>query len=426
MQDIVQDALDNAEQEARDMDVELDDDEFGDPRIVIVGCGGAGNNTINRLYNIGVDGADTVAINTDKQHLKMIEADTKILVGKSLTNGLGAGGDPSMGERATEMAQGTIKEVLGDADLVFVTAGMGGGTGTGAAPVVSEIAKEQGAIVVGMVSTPFNVERARTVKAEEGLEKLREQADSIIVLDNNRLLDYVPNLPIGKAFSVMDQIIAETVKGISETITQPSLINLDYADMSTIMNQGGVAVMLVGETQDKNKTDEVVKDAMNHPLLDVDYRGASGGLVHITGGPDLTLKEAEGIADNITERLEASANVIWGARIQEDYKGKVRVMAIMTGVQSAQVLGPTTQKQADKSRASIEGLDEADFDASNNVEEIGAAGNGGSAGSSSRSGSGSGSGSRSRSRSSSNAGFGAQSDGGREEVERQNGVDVIR
>jgi cell division protein FtsZ len=227
---------------------------------------------------------------------------------------------------------------------------MGGGTGTGAAPVVSNIAKEQGAIVVGMVSTPFNVERARTVKAEEGLERLRDEADSIIVLDNNRLLDYVPNLPIGKAFSVMDQIIAETVKGISETITQPSLINLDYADMSTIMNQGGVAVMLVGETQDSNKTDEVVNDAMNHPLLDVDYRGATGGLVHITGGPDLTLKEAEGIADSITERLEASANVIWGARIQEEYKGKVRVMAIMTGVQSAQVLGSGTQQQANESR----------------------------------------------------------------------------
>jgi cell division protein FtsZ len=369
MQDIVQDALDNAEAEQRSMEESVDGDDFGDPRIVIVGAGGAGNNTINRLYNIGVDGAETVAINTDKQHLKMIEADTKILVGKSLTQGLGAGGDPSMGERATEMAQGTIKEVLGDADLVFVTAGMGGGTGTGAAPVVSKIAKEQGAIVVGMVSTPFNVERARTVKAEEGLEELRNEADSIIVLDNNRLLDYVPNLPIGKAFSVMDQIIAETVKGISETITQPSLINLDYADMSTIMDQGGVAVMLVGETQDKNKTQEVVNDAMNHPLLDVDYRGASGGLVHITGGPDLTLKEAEGIADSITERLDASANVIWGARIQEEYKGKVRVMAIMTGVQSAQVLGPSTQKQADKSRASIEGdLSEADFDARANAE----------------------------------------------------------
>jgi cell division protein FtsZ len=300
-----------------------------------------------------------------------------------------------MGERATEMAQGTIKEVLGEADLVFVTAGMGGGTGTGAAPVVSKIAKEQGAIVVGMVSTPFNVERARTVKAEEGLEKLRNEADSIIVLDNNRLLDYVPNLPIGKAFSVMDQIIAETVKGISETITQPSLINLDYADMSTIMNQGGVAVMLVGETQDKNKTTEVVNDAMNHPLLDVDYRGASGGLVHITGGPDLTLKEAEGIADNITERLEASANVIWGARIHDDYKGKVRVMAIMTGVQSAQVLGPSTQKQADRSRESIEGASEFDNDAKANAQSAGSGG--------------------------------SWSDGGQEEVkENDNGLDVIR
>ena len=396
MQDIVNSALENAEAEQRDMDADLgDDDEFGDPRIVIVGAGGAGNNTVNRLYNIGVDGAETIAINTDKQHLKMIEADTKILVGKSLTNGLGAGGDPSMGERATEMAQGTIKEVLGEADLVFVTAGMGGGTGTGAAPVISKIAKEQGSIVVGMVSTPFNVERARTVKAEEGLEKLRNEADSIIVLDNNRLLDYVPNLPIGKAFSVMDQIIAETVKGISETITQPSLINLDYADMTSIMNQGGVAVMLVGETQDKNKTKEVVSDAMNHPLLDVDYRGASGGLVHITGGPDLTLKEAEGIAQNITERLEASANVIWGARIEDEYKGKVRVMAIMTGVQSAQILGPTTQKQADASRQAIEGVDD---------EEFSSAPSEGSSG-----------------------GFGVgETDGGRSEVEQNNGIDVVR
>jgi len=362
MQDIVNEALQRDEEEQKQM---ADAEGFGDPRIVIVGAGGAGNNTVNRLYNIGVDGAETIAINTDRQHLQMIEADTKILVGKSLTSGLGAGGDPNIGERATEMAQGTLKDVLDDADLVFVTAGMGGGTGTGAAPVISKIAKDQGAIVVGMVSTPFNVERARTVKAEEGLERLREEADSIIVLDNNRLLDYVPNLPIGKAFSVMDQIIAETVKGISETITQPSLINLDYADMMSIMNQGGVAVMLVGETQDKNKTEEVVKDAMNHPLLDVDYRGASGGLVHITGGPDLTLQESEGIAQSITDRLDASANVIWGARIQDEYKGKVRVMAIMTGVQSAQVLGPTAQKQADKSRQAIDG---ETFDAADNVQ----------------------------------------------------------
>ena len=389
MQDIVREAMERDEQERATTAPTAEAEEFGTPRIVIVGAGGAGNNTINRLYNIGVDGADVVAINTDKQHLKMIEADTKILVGKSLTQGLGAGGDPHMGARATEMAQGTIKEVLGEADLVFVTAGMGGGTGTGSAPIIAKIAKEQGAIVVGMVSTPFDVERARTVKAEEGLDNLRNEADSIIVLDNNRLLDYVPNLPIGKAFSVMDQIIAETVKGISETITQPSLINLDYADMSTIMNQGGVAVMLVGETSDKNKTQDVVNDAMNHPLLDVDYRGATGGLVHITGGPDLTLKEAEGIANNITERLEPSANVIWGARIQDEYKGKVRVMAIMTGVQSAQVLGPSTQRQADAARGMVDtGFTPAYADG--------------------------------------DTGGDWQSDGGREDLERKHGLDVIR
>jgi cell division protein FtsZ len=393
MQDLVNEALERSEQESRDAD---DADLTGDPRIVIIGCGGAGNNTVNRLYNIGVDGADTVAINTDKQHLEMIEADTKILVGKSLTNGLGAGGDPSMGERATEMAQGTIKDVLSGADLVFVTAGLGGGTGTGAAPVVSSIAKEEGAIVVGMVSTPFNVERARTVRAEEGLERLRNEADSIIVLDNNRLLDYVPNLPIGKAFSVLDQIIAETVKGISETITQPSLINLDYADMTAIMDSGGVAVMLVGETQDKNKTEEVVKDAMNHPLLDVDYRGASGGLVHITGGPDLTLQEAEGIASNITERLEARANVIWGARIQDSYKGKVRVMAIMTGVQSPQVLGASTEEQVMKSKQSMQDV-EGGFDSTDRA--------GDSFGDATDTGT---------------------TDGGNPELEQENGLDVIR
>ena len=396
MQDIVQDALENAEREEQARsEADTDIDEFGDPRIVVVGCGGAGNNTVNRLYNMGIEGAETVAVNTDKQHLQMIEADSRVLVGKSLTGGLGAGGDPEMGERATEMARGTVKDVLEDGDLVFVTAGMGGGTGTGAAPVVAKIAKEEGAIVVGMVSTPFTVERARTVRAEEGLESLRSEADSIIVLDNNRLLDYVPNLPIGKAFSVMDQIIAETVKGISETITQPSLINLDYADMTAIMNQGGVAVMLVGETQDKNKTEEVVNDAMNHPLLDVDYGGASGGLVHITGGPDLTLKEAEGIAQDITGRLEADANVIWGARIREEYKGKVRVMAIMTGVQSAQILGPDVQHQADQSRQALQHTAEG--------YSFGDA----SAGNAHRSSN-------------------AQSDGGRPESERNHGLDVVR
>jgi cell division protein FtsZ len=337
---------DNARNQTGSEDTESS--EFGEPRIVIFGCGGAGNNTVNRLHDVGVDGATTIALNTDRQHLEMIEADQKILVGKDSTQGLGAGGDPQTGERVTKRAQGTVREALGDADLVFITAGMGGGTGTGASPVVAEVAKDVGAIVVGMVSLPFDVEQARLEKAEKGIETLSNEADSIIVLDNERLLEYVPNLPVGKAFSVMDQIISQTVKGISETITQPSLINLDYADMSAVMNDGGVAAMLVGESQDENKR-QVVKDALSHPLLDVDYRGASGGLVHITGGPDLTLNDANVIADDITSKLDDSANIILGARIKEDYKGKVRVMSVMTGVQSTNIVGNSNSSGAEGS-----------------------------------------------------------------------------
>ena len=326
-----------------------DFEDFGLPQIKIVGCGGAGNNTINRLYNIGVNGAETIAVNTDKQHLDVIKADKKILVGKSLTRGLGAGGFPEIGKRAAELARSTLQEVMKDADLVFITAGMGGGTGTGTAPIVAQVAKEQGAIVVGMVSTPFKVERARMVKAEEGIADLRSAADTVIVLDNNRLLEYVPNLPLEQSFSVMDQLISETVKGISETITRPSLINLDFADVRAIMNGGGVAVMLVGETKSQDKTDNVVRNALNHPLLDVDYRGATGALVHITGGPDLTLREAENIAESLTYEMDSHANVIWGARVQKDYEGRVRVLAIMTGVQSPQIMG-----KGQKSAASAE------------------------------------------------------------------------
>lgn len=345
MESVVQEALKYTEMEREyrndkgENTVGNDFEDFGLPQIKIVGCGGAGNNTINRLYNIGVDGAETIAVNTDKQHLDVIKADKKILVGKSLTRGLGAGGFPEVGKRAAELARSTLQEVLKDADLVFITAGMGGGTGTGTAPVVAQVAKEQGAIVVGMVSTPFKVERARMVKAEEGIADLRAAADTVIVLDNNRLLEYVPNLPLEQSFSVMDQLISDTVKGISETITRPSLINLDFADVKAIMNAGGVAVMLVGDTKSQDKSDNVVRACLNHPLLDVDYRGATGALVHITGGPDLTLKEAENIAESLTYELDSHANVIWGARIQKDYEGKVRVLAIMTGVQSPQIMG---------------------------------------------------------------------------------------
>lgn len=351
MKDIVQNALQNDEEE-REKLAEKNLDDLGDPRIVVVGCGGAGNNTITRLHNIGVEGADTIAINTDKQDLEMVEADTSILIGTDLTDGLGAGGDPDMGRRAAESATEVLQEHLQDADLVFVTAGMGGGTGTGASPVVADIASQMGAIVVAMVSTPFDVERARLDDAQQGVKNLQDSADSIIVMDNNRLLDYVPDLPVGKAFSVMDQIIAQSVKGISETITQPSLINLDYADMRSIMSEGGVSVMLVGETSDDKNKRSVVEDALNHPLLDVDYRGAEGALVHITGGPNLSLQDAEGISQDITRRLDDDANVIWGSRINKEFDGKVQVMAIMTGVDSSQVVDPTRHLKEDSSEES--------------------------------------------------------------------------
>ncbi len=342
MQSIINDALKNAELEKeinKPGANAIDDDFVGQPRIVIIGCGGAGNNTVNRVHHMGVSGAETIAINTDKQHLDMIQADKRVLIGKSLTKGLGAGGYPDVGKRAAEMARPTLEALLESADLVFITAGMGGGTGTGSAPVVAQIAKEQGAIVVGMVSYPFQVEKARLIRAEEGLEALAAAADSVIVLDNNRLKNFVPNLPLGQAFSVMDQLIGETVKGISETITEPSLINIDYADVRAIMSKGGVAVMLVGESKQQNKAESVVRECLSNPMLDIDYRGATGSLIHITGGTDLTLQDAEEVATSLTYELDPHADVIWGARVRGDMEGKIRVLAIMTGVKSAQILG---------------------------------------------------------------------------------------
>ncbi len=341
MESFITDAVENKVEEETRLKLNKDD-MFGTPRIVIVGCGGAGGNTVTRLNKLGVKGAETIAINTDKQALDLVEADKKFLIGSSLTRGLGAGGFPEIAERAARESLHEIEEVVKDADLVFITAGMGGGTGTGSAPVVAEIAKKHNAVVTCMVSTPFNVERARLIKADEGLDQLRIKADSTVVLDNNRLLEFVPNLPINQAFSVMDQLIAETVKGISETITVPSLINLDYADMKTIMDSGGLSVMLWGEADETAGVEEIVKEALNHPLLNVDYKGAKGALVHITGGPKMSLKYVQDVAKSLTNDLDCYSNVILGARVLPEFEDKCRVMAIMTGVQSPNLLGPNT------------------------------------------------------------------------------------
>ncbi len=319
--------------------------EFGEPKILVIGCGGAGNNSINRLHNIGVYGAETIAINTDKQHLDIIEAGKKILIGKNITKGLGAGGHPEIGEDAADQARDVLEEILSDADLVFIAAGMGGGTGTGSAPIIAEIAKSVGAIVVGIATTPFEVERARQIKSRYGLDKFRKRADSVIVLDNNRLLEFVPNLPIDQAFSVMDQLISEVIKGITETITKPSLINLDFADVKAIMCEGGTAMMLYGEGLDQ-EPEQVVIDALNNPLLDVDYTGATGALIHITGGQNLALRTVNKIAEGVTYELDASANIILGARTDQNFSDRLRIMAIMTGVHSPNVLSPTSAMAA--------------------------------------------------------------------------------
>ena len=313
------------------MDEDLGTFGVPNPRILIVGCGGSGNNTLNRITHLGVEGAVTVAINTDKQHLDHTRALQKLLVGRHITRGLGAGGDPSTGRRCAEAGREMIKKIVTGADLVFIASGLGGGSGTGICPIVAEEAKAAGALVVGIVTTPFHVERRqRMARALEGLESLRRISDAVLVLDNNRLLHYVPNLPLDEAFSIMDQLVAEIVKGIVETITMPSLINLDFADVRAIMANGGVTMMLYGESD--RGPEEVVHEALNHPLLDVDITGATGVLIHVTGGQYMTLESASRVVDLLTAKVSEDANVIWGARQDAGFGDTIKVMAIITGV----------------------------------------------------------------------------------------------
>lgn len=314
--------------------------EFQTPKIMVIGTGGAGCNSINRLAKAGIRGADMVAINTDKLHLGMIsESVKKVLIGASITRGLGAGGYPEVGQKCAEASRPYLEKLLDNVDMVFLTTGLGGGTGTGSAPVIANIAKAKGAIVISIVTYPFALERARIEKADEGLAKLREQSDTIIVIDNNRLVQIVPNLPIDQAFAVADEIIARAVRGITETITTPSLINLDFADVRAVMSNGGVSMIAVGEAKGTAREKQVVENTLNHKLLDVDYAGAKGVLLHITGGPDMTLGECNTIGEALTEEVDPHATVIWGARIDPAFEGKIEAIAIFTGVHSPYAMG---------------------------------------------------------------------------------------
>ncbi|MFA5106490.1 MAG: cell division protein FtsZ [Candidatus Micrarchaeia archaeon] len=315
-------------------------------KIVTVGVGGAGNNTVNRLIRAGVKGTELVAVNTDKQHLNLIhEKAKKVLIGRSITKGLGAGGYPETGSKAAEVDRPLLQKELEGAHLVFVCCGMGGGTGTGAAPIIAEIAKEQGAIVVAMVTYPFALERARRAKADEGISKMKKSCDSVIILDNNRLVKLVPNLPMNEAFSVADEILAKAIGGLVWTITQPSLINIDFADVRSIMQGGGVGFISVGEGKGNDKVRGAAEGVLKNRLLDVDFEGANGALIHISGGSDLTLGDAIKAGEIITEKMDAQANVKWGARLIPGYDGKLEIVAIVTGVKGASVGGSSYEEE---------------------------------------------------------------------------------
>lgn len=325
------------------------EEEFGfsvkKARITVFGVGGAGQNTITRLSEMGVSGGNTVSINTDAKHLTVGKADKKILIGKDITKGLGAGGYPEVGRKCAEESRNEIKEAMEGTDLIFVCCGEGGGTGTGAAPVVAEMAKAMNAIVIGVVTMPFKIEGARIAKAEEGLARLRQVSDTVIVIENDRLLRYAGELPIQQAFGVADELIASMVKGITETITLPSLVNVDYADVRSIMHAGGVAALGIGESNSSDRAMDAVTKALNNPLLDVDYTGAKGALIHITGGNDMRLDEVNRIGETVSQYLDPSAQVIWGARILPEFNNKIQVITIITGVQSPYIFGPVSYEK---------------------------------------------------------------------------------
>ncbi len=309
--------------------------------IKVVGAGGGGNNTVNRMTEIGIIGAETIAVNTDAQDLLYSNSDKKILLGKDVTGGLGAGSDPKIGEEAARESEFEIKSCLQGCDMVFITCGMGGGTGTGSAPVIAEVGKKIGALTVGIVTMPFTMEGQRRYEnAVVGLEKLEQIVDTLIVIPNDKLLELAPELPLHTAFKVADEILTNAVKGIAELVTKAGLVNLDFADIRAVMGNGGVALIGVGESDTENRASEAVEKAINNPLLDVDITGANGALINIAGGKDMSLNEAKHVVETVSERLSEDARVIWGAQIYEDLENTLRVMLIVTGVKSAQIFGP--------------------------------------------------------------------------------------
>ncbi len=357
MESLVEEALSEGEEGSEEdkdyQDAETDEElksvlEDLRTQINIVGLGGAGCNTINRISEEGIQGAQLIAGNTDAQDLLTVRANRKVLMGKNLTKGLGAGAKPEIGERAAEEADDKFKDLLSDSDIVFLTCGLGGGTGTGSISKVSSIANDAGALTIAIVTKPFKAEgESRAKNAEWGISRLRGAADTVITIPNDKLLDLVPRLPLNKAFKVADEVLMRAIKGMTEIITKPGLVNLDYNDLCTIMEGGGRAMIGLGNsTAGGNKrAEEAIDEAINSPLLDVDISGADGVLINVTGGSDMSVHEAELVAEEVERQVSDDAKIIWGCNVDPTLEDEIRVMLVATGVKSEQIIGGQAKKK---------------------------------------------------------------------------------
>lgn len=309
-------------------------------KIKVIGIGGGGNNSLSRMREIGIKGGELIAINTDAQDLLYANADQKILIGRELTQGLGAGSNPKVGQEAAKESESEIKKKIAGSDMIFITCGLGGGTGTGAAPVVAGLAKKQGALTIGVVTMPFTIEGQKRVEnAVDGLERMEASVDTLIVIPNDKLLDLAPELPLHTAFKIADEILTNAVKGTTELVTTSGLVNLDFADIRAVMVNGGVSMIGMGESDTENRSLDAVDKAIQNPLLDVDISGAKGALVNIIGGPDMSLDECKQVIETVGQKLSPEAKMIWGAKLSPDMDKSIRVLLIVTGVKSSQILG---------------------------------------------------------------------------------------
>ncbi|VVB82049.1 Cell division protein FtsZ 1 [uncultured archaeon] len=331
----------NISEEVQEIDRELEElIKKQSAKIKVIGVGGAGGNSLSRMREIGIRGGELIAVNTDAQDLLYANADQKILIGRDLTQGLGAGSNPKVGEQAARESESEIKKKIANSDMIFITCGMGGGTGTGAAPYIAGLAKKQGSLTIGVITLPFTIEGQKRIEnAMDGLDRMQSVVDTLIVIPNDKLLELAPELPLHTAFKIADEILTNAVKGITELVTTTGLVNLDFADIKAVMVDGGVSLIGMGESDSEQRAIESVEKAVLNPLLDVDISGATGALVNIVGGPNMSLEECKTIIESVGSKLNPEAKLIWGAQISDDMEKSIRVLLVVTGVKSSQILG---------------------------------------------------------------------------------------